>query len=192
MFCLVGYLFFFFKQKTAYEMVRSDWSSDVCSSDLVKVGGGKGVHRCRERFSTLLETGQPPQGPRCRTEIFQPVEIEQYRANPDALELLRGRDVGPGVVQDDQIGLPCGHRLDVRRHPVADAGHGERRGRIVAPCGTTHETITSTDGKQDLGERGKQGHDALSRPAVRPSGRPMTAEKNEENNAETSKHHPSR
>src|SRR6058998_3115196 len=29
MFC-----FFFFKQKTAYEMVMSDWSSDVCSSDL--------------------------------------------------------------------------------------------------------------------------------------------------------------
>src|SRR3546814_1897277 len=30
--CLV--YFFFFKQKTAYEMRISDWSSDVCSSDL--------------------------------------------------------------------------------------------------------------------------------------------------------------
>src|SRR3546814_16417261 len=29
------YFFFFFKQKTAYEMRISDWSSDVCSSDLV-------------------------------------------------------------------------------------------------------------------------------------------------------------
>src|SRR3546814_17432853 len=29
--------FFFFKQKTAYEMRISDWSSDVCSSDLVWV-----------------------------------------------------------------------------------------------------------------------------------------------------------
>src|SRR3546814_946732 len=29
------YVFFFFKQKTAYEMRISDWSSDVCSSDLV-------------------------------------------------------------------------------------------------------------------------------------------------------------
>src|SRR3546814_1044423 len=28
------WLFFFFKQKTAYEMRISDWSSDVCSSDL--------------------------------------------------------------------------------------------------------------------------------------------------------------
>src|SRR3546814_3711223 len=31
MFCLS---FFFFKQKTAYELRISDWSSDVCSSDL--------------------------------------------------------------------------------------------------------------------------------------------------------------
>src|SRR3546814_20041682 len=35
-FCDVCFLiiFFFFKQKTAYEMRISDWSSDVCSSDL--------------------------------------------------------------------------------------------------------------------------------------------------------------
>src|SRR3546814_7382208 len=31
---LVSVVFFFFKQKTAYEMRISDWSSDVCSSDL--------------------------------------------------------------------------------------------------------------------------------------------------------------
>src|SRR3546814_2099959 len=31
-------IFFFFKQKTAYEMRISDWSSDVCSSDLAAVG----------------------------------------------------------------------------------------------------------------------------------------------------------
>src|SRR3546814_16201740 len=30
----MNYLIFFFKQKTAYEMRISDWSSDVCSSDL--------------------------------------------------------------------------------------------------------------------------------------------------------------
>src|SRR3546814_11621461 len=29
------FVFFFFKQKTAYEMRISDWSSDVCSSDLL-------------------------------------------------------------------------------------------------------------------------------------------------------------
>src|SRR3546814_5996085 len=30
-------MFFFFKQETAYEMLISDWSSDVCSSDLIIV-----------------------------------------------------------------------------------------------------------------------------------------------------------
>src|SRR3546814_3217989 len=32
--CVFWFLFFFFKQKTAYEVRISDWSSDVCSSDL--------------------------------------------------------------------------------------------------------------------------------------------------------------
>src|SRR3546814_7027553 len=31
------YFFFFFKQKKAYEMRISDWSSDVCSSDLIQM-----------------------------------------------------------------------------------------------------------------------------------------------------------
>src|SRR3546814_843422 len=34
MFIILYLFFFFFKQKTAYEMRISDWSSDVCSSDL--------------------------------------------------------------------------------------------------------------------------------------------------------------
>src|SRR3546814_3987277 len=38
--------FFFFKQKTAYEMRISDWSSDVCSSDLA----GRCVIRRRHRY----------------------------------------------------------------------------------------------------------------------------------------------
>src|SRR3546814_13983756 len=37
--------FFFFKQKTAYEMRISDWSSDVCSSDLCGVVLGLGLMR---------------------------------------------------------------------------------------------------------------------------------------------------
>src|SRR3546814_6666516 len=35
-FSQVPCIFFFFKQKTAYEMRISDWSSDVCSSDLTR------------------------------------------------------------------------------------------------------------------------------------------------------------
>src|SRR3546814_17222832 len=42
-------LFFFFKQKTAYEMRISDWSSDVCSSDLHHTPGVQlAGHFCRE------------------------------------------------------------------------------------------------------------------------------------------------
>src|SRR3546814_5339160 len=37
-------IFFFFKQKTAYDMRISDWSSDVCSSDLQHGAQGE-VHR---------------------------------------------------------------------------------------------------------------------------------------------------
>src|SRR3546814_5191895 len=32
---MIALIFFFFKQKTAYEVRISDWSSDVCSSDLI-------------------------------------------------------------------------------------------------------------------------------------------------------------
>src|SRR3546814_5294759 len=46
------FVFFFFKQKTAYEMRISDWSSDVCSSDLI---GGQ--PHWRANVSTTYETG---------------------------------------------------------------------------------------------------------------------------------------
>src|SRR3546814_5507078 len=43
---------FFFKQKTAYEMRISDWSSDVCSSDL-RIGRQAGVNEEPATFLTL-------------------------------------------------------------------------------------------------------------------------------------------
>src|SRR3546814_5765798 len=46
-------LIFLFKQKTAYEMRMSDWSSDVCSSDLIgveRIGPGGG-----DEFAELLD-----------------------------------------------------------------------------------------------------------------------------------------
>src|SRR6056297_4231062 len=58
-------IFFFFKQKTAYELLRSDWSSDVCSSDLagegdeeqggaaVQGGGGRDHLRSGDRKSVV-------------------------------------------------------------------------------------------------------------------------------------------
>src|SRR3546814_3051168 len=45
------YVFFFFKQKTAYEMRISDWSSDVCSSDLRRVAGDPRGDPRRARLS---------------------------------------------------------------------------------------------------------------------------------------------
>src|SRR3546814_6513369 len=68
------FVFFFFKQKTAYEMRISDWSSDVCSSDLLaeeafivlrdalrktrKVGLGQLTLRGREYVVSLKPCGR--------------------------------------------------------------------------------------------------------------------------------------
>src|SRR3546814_5902189 len=58
--------FFFFKQKTAYEMRISDWSSDVCSSDLedgrmtvTDLAQAVGLSKppCQGRLRRLIETG---------------------------------------------------------------------------------------------------------------------------------------
>src|SRR3546814_15140880 len=46
--------FFFFKQKTAYELRISDWSSDVCSSDL-QVAGGVDQRQMRKRLREIAE-----------------------------------------------------------------------------------------------------------------------------------------
>src|SRR3546814_7137744 len=43
-------VFFFFKQKTAYEMRISDWSSDVCSSDLRIAAAAAGREVARKAF----------------------------------------------------------------------------------------------------------------------------------------------
>src|SRR3546814_4448807 len=71
MLCSVFFIFFFFKQKTAYEMRISDWSSDVCSSDLrdrldqlgaIEREGGEIARRRRG-----VDTGNKPL--RCRLLI---------------------------------------------------------------------------------------------------------------------------
>src|SRR3546814_2270619 len=61
------FCFFFFKQKTAYEMRISDWSSDVCSSDLALAGevaiarknrylvGAERLQRRLEKWSWVLQ-----------------------------------------------------------------------------------------------------------------------------------------
>src|SRR3546814_5149576 len=60
-------LFFFFKQKTAYEMRISDWSSDVCSSDLHGLSrlGPRRAHpeRRRDERAAPPDGGHPALGP---------------------------------------------------------------------------------------------------------------------------------
>src|SRR3546814_2269537 len=87
-FCFVGFSmllllcfivwFFFFKQKTAYEMRISDWSSDVCSSDLFD--GYEG-----ERFEVLGE--QPAQ----RGAVLVENQIVGSDGEPVAINYQIGR-----------------------------------------------------------------------------------------------------
>src|SRR3546814_18567364 len=57
---VISFFLFFFKQKTAYEMRISDWSSDVCSSDLRRpIPGGWSRNwccGCRSSTSTRSST----------------------------------------------------------------------------------------------------------------------------------------
>src|SRR3546814_14488697 len=61
-------VFFFFKQKTAYEMRSSDWSSDVCSSDLSSTGMGRDWRVCGGSRRGLFppHPDRPPSHPPCR------------------------------------------------------------------------------------------------------------------------------
>src|SRR6187455_3563433 len=74
--CLLGSLFFFFKQKTAYEMVMSDWSSDVCSSDLVDVGpGGEGTIAPREHHGLDVRLVGEIGRASCRERVHHRVDL---------------------------------------------------------------------------------------------------------------------
>src|SRR3546814_5966469 len=55
--CIVDVVFFFFKQKTTDELRISDWSSDVCSSDLA-VGGDAGPLALDQRLERRGLRGQ--------------------------------------------------------------------------------------------------------------------------------------
>src|SRR3546814_18692396 len=61
-------LYFFFKQKTGYEMRISDWSSDWCSSDLCAVGPQQIGHGSLD----VLRRGEAPQraAPHDRLQLF--------------------------------------------------------------------------------------------------------------------------
>src|SRR3546814_4548786 len=75
--------FFFFKQKTAYELRISDWSSDVCSSDLQALG--EDVAGDAEALGELLEAAGADEGradDHRRPPVAEDVDGARHRAVP--------------------------------------------------------------------------------------------------------------
>src|SRR3546814_13906331 len=90
--------FFFFKQKTAYEMRISDWSSDVCSSDLDL--GRLARHRnIRENANpqTPLALDVARDRPPGRLDLARGEPIGLHRLQPVRAEIERGATLGIAV-----------------------------------------------------------------------------------------------
>src|SRR3546814_1832211 len=77
--------FFFFKQKTAYEMRISDWSSDVCSSDLEPAFAGHHIKTGPPGFARAQVTVRLWMMPRASIEAARP-----SRRMPPVLRTLSG------------------------------------------------------------------------------------------------------
>src|SRR3546814_11479754 len=82
-------MFFFFKQKTAYEMRISDWSSDVCSSDLPPYNQGL----AEKAVAALLKAGWIASGTLLATELMKsdPFEVPSGFSELDARNYDKAR-----------------------------------------------------------------------------------------------------
>src|SRR3546814_3464382 len=98
MFCCVCVLFFFFKQKTAYEMRISDWSSDVCSSDLFSEGGQQLILSVQLPLSVVIEALGA--GARNFVALF-------FGCVVFALVFLRAVREGPARSEERRVGKEC-------------------------------------------------------------------------------------
>src|SRR3546814_12351403 len=92
--CLMSWFFFFFKQKTAYEMRISDWSSDVCSSDVYWFGNdGDPELFCasadwlERNLLRRVETGFPILDPAIATRVREEALDNYLSDNLNAWEL---------------------------------------------------------------------------------------------------------
>src|SRR3546814_8686290 len=114
--CLMYFLFFFlvffFKQKTAYEMRISDWSSDVCSSDLLQdalvddLPDPETVAADRHALAKLIAL-LPDLPERCRRIL----EMRKFDGLSQR-EIAAALGVTESVVENDEIGrAPCRERL---------------------------------------------------------------------------------
>src|SRR3546814_3720708 len=73
---MLCFFFFFFKQKTAYEMRISDWSSDVCSSDLeARLHPERFESHAVEGGDGSVEDGKAVQGHHPRHSAEEPVAV---------------------------------------------------------------------------------------------------------------------
>src|SRR3546814_15446829 len=119
MLCIEVCVFFFFKQKTAYEMRISDWSSDVCSSDL---GGGELRRFGREIGVLDARLGFRQIGDGRRQIVDRRLEPVLLRTQVGALR----RDRLDRVVEDAERrrGIGRGPQADIRNRRAGE----ERRG----------------------------------------------------------------
>src|SRR3546814_8935294 len=128
-------LFFFFKEKPAYEMRISDWSSDVCSSDLAIIDGGvkivetAGTQAVREIWEMLKPHGVTILH-KC-TAVRHALSAE--RAGCDIISIdgfecagHPGEDDIPGLIlipaAADKVNIPM----------LASGGFGDGRGLVAA------------------------------------------------------------
>src|SRR3546814_3450019 len=113
-------MFFFFKQKTAYEMRISDWSSDVCSSDLDQGEGAGEVEDLRPA------RGLPGQVARLDRPRDRSRELPRQRARRARVQLPVGyRQDRPAGGQDRMGYAPAdGQRV---LQPAGQPAHIPRR-----------------------------------------------------------------
>src|SRR3546814_17245814 len=119
---VTGVNFFFFKQKTAYEMRISDWSSDVCSSDLARHPGALHCAQCTSCPESvfLLRRGdgafRNPDGSRrdgvggfaSGHQSSASVSEPHSRYGPSERWYRRGRLGGLGVsLEEHRVGKEC-------------------------------------------------------------------------------------
>src|SRR3546814_2380456 len=88
-------VFFFFKQKTAYEMRISDWSSDVCSSDLQE--DIDGVEYAREQAEQVAGEIGGRQFIALPHQQRRPREREQHRDRLPPARQRAGEEDAPQI-----------------------------------------------------------------------------------------------
>src|SRR3546814_6961484 len=133
-------LFFFFKQKTAYEMRISDWSSDVCSSDLISAAAtpfraGWRSHRHGPAGPFGGEVGKPDSLYAGGHDPFQPDGLSHRSHDQPCANTLRR-------VRAHYLADGCADGPKLGRCAPGAASHGPGHGR-PRPHRTRPETHTS-------------------------------------------------